>query len=59
MQKDWQDALAESSGKPAADQTVGEALQLVPEDEAGAQEEPWIDEAVRLFGEQLVTIKDD
>jgi DNA polymerase-3 subunit gamma/tau len=59
MQKDWQDALAESLGKPKADQAVGEELRLVPEDEASGKEEPWIDEAVRLFGEQLVTIKDD
>ncbi|MCD9022383.1 DNA polymerase III subunit gamma/tau [Cohnella silvisoli] len=59
MQKDWQDALAESSGKPKADHTAGEELLLVPEDEAAQKGEPWIDEAVRLFGEQLVTIKDD
>jgi DNA polymerase-3 subunit gamma/tau len=58
MQKDWQEALAEKSGKPQQP-TVGEELLLVPEDEADSKEEPWIDEAVRLFGEQLVTIKDD
>ncbi|WP_373233202.1 DNA polymerase III subunit gamma/tau [Cohnella sp.] len=59
MQKDWQEALADSGGNPKADQAKGEELQLVPDDEAAVKEEPWIDEAVRLFGEQLVTIKDD
>jgi DNA polymerase-3 subunit gamma/tau len=59
MQKDWQEALAGSTGKPISEPAVGEELQLVPEDEAEGKGEPWIDEAVRLFGEQLVTIKDD
>jgi DNA polymerase III subunit gamma/tau len=59
MQKDWQEALAESAGKSKSEPVVGEELQLVPEDEAEEKGEPWIDEAVRLFGEQLVTIKDD
>lgn len=59
MQKDWQDALADSAGSPMANQAKGEELQLVPDDEVSGKEEPWIDEAVRLFGEQLVTIKDD
>ncbi|QJD86216.1 DNA polymerase III subunit gamma/tau [Cohnella herbarum] len=58
MQKEWQDAVAESTGKPKGSE-LGEELLLVPEDEAGAKNEPWVDEAVRLFGEQLVTIKDD
>jgi len=58
MQKEWQEALAESDGKPKAEQ-VGEELLLVPDDEAENKSEPWVDEAVRLFGEQLVTIKDD
>jgi DNA polymerase-3 subunit gamma/tau len=60
MQKDWQEAVAESAGKPKDDSgALGEELQLVPDDEAPGNETPWIDEAVRLFGEQLVTIKDD
>jgi DNA polymerase-3 subunit gamma/tau len=59
MQKDWQEALAENAGKPKTEPAAGEELQLVPEDEAEGKGEPWIDEAVRLFGEQLVTIKDD
>lgn len=57
MQKEWQEALAERSGKPGGE--GGEELRLEPEDEAGASKEPWVDEAIRLFGEQLVTIKDD
>ncbi|RED54988.1 DNA polymerase III subunit gamma/tau [Cohnella lupini] len=59
MQKEWQEAMAEKSGRANAGQSVGEELVLVPDDEAGEKSEPWIDEAVRLFGEQLVTIKDD
>lgn len=58
MQKEWQDALAERSGK----QTGGsekEEFRLEPEEEAGSAQESSIDEAIRLFGEQLVTIKDD
>ncbi|WP_256760665.1 DNA polymerase III subunit gamma/tau [Cohnella sp. WQ 127256] len=58
MQKEWQEALAESTGK-STEQAVGEELLLVPDDEHEGKSEPWIDEAVRLFGEQLVTIKDD
>jgi DNA polymerase-3 subunit gamma/tau len=58
MQKDWQEALAESAGKSISEPVVGEELQLIPEDEAEGKSEPLIDEAVRLFGEQLVTIKD-
>ncbi|RKP48067.1 DNA polymerase III subunit gamma/tau [Cohnella endophytica] len=58
MQKEWQEAVAESSGQPKADR-AGEELQLIPDDESGEKAEPLIDEAVRLFGEQLVTIKDD
>ncbi|MFD0674511.1 DNA polymerase III subunit gamma/tau [Cohnella sp. GCM10027633] len=57
MQKEWQEALAESSGKPSGEGR--EELRLEPEDEAGASKEPWVDEAIRLFGDQLVTIKDD
>lgn len=59
MQKEWQDAVADNAGSPKAQQAKGEELQLVPDDEGASKDEPWIDEAVRLFGEQLVTIKDD
>ncbi|KIL34579.1 DNA polymerase III subunit gamma/tau [Cohnella kolymensis] len=59
MQKDWQEALADGSGKHKSE-AAGEELRLEPDNEAEAnRREPWIDEAVRLFGEDLVTIKDD
>jgi DNA polymerase-3 subunit gamma/tau len=51
--------MADSAGKPISEPAAGEELQLIPEDETEGKSEPWIDEAVRLFGEQLVTIKDD
>ncbi|MFC5529089.1 DNA polymerase III subunit gamma/tau [Cohnella yongneupensis] len=57
MQKEWQEALAEHSGKQAGEDR--EELKLEPEEEAGSAKEPLVDEAIRLFGEQLVTIKDD
>lgn len=59
MQKEWQEALADGSGKHNAEAATGEELRLEPDNEAESKEEPWIDEAVRLFGEDLVTIKDD
>jgi len=57
MQKEWQEALAESEGKPSGGDAP-EELRLVPDEEEGGSE-PIVDEAVRLFGEQLVTIKED
>jgi len=59
MQKEWQEALGEKSGKTDDSAAASEELRLEHEDEAGYGKEPWIDEAVRLFGEQLVTITDD
>lgn len=54
MQKDWNDALQGASQAPAA-----EPLQLEPPPEDGStSQEPWIDEAIQLFGEELVVIKD-
>lgn len=53
MQKDWNDALQGSAQTPA------EPLQLEPPPEDGnASQEPWVDEALQLFGEDLVVIKD-
>ena len=46
-------------GEVRMSKPLGEELHLVPDDEHEGKSEPWIDEAVRLFGEQLVTIKDD
>ncbi|MCR8636146.1 DNA polymerase III subunit gamma/tau [Paenibacillus radicis (ex Xue et al. 2023)] len=55
MIKDW---------KSAADQVKPvegskEELKLVPEDEPVAAREEWISEAIQLFGEDLVKIKED
>lgn len=58
MQKEWQEALAEQSGQSSADGDK-EEFRLEPEGEAGSAKESSVDEAIRLFGEQLVTIKDD
>ncbi|WP_391574848.1 DNA polymerase III subunit gamma/tau [Cohnella sp.] len=57
LQREWQEVLAESEGTPGGSPEA-EELQLVPEGEEPGRE-PWVDEAVRLFGEELVTIKDD
>ncbi|MEK8130810.1 DNA polymerase III subunit gamma/tau [Paenibacillus filicis] len=55
MQKDWQ-AAADSKQQEAPK----EELQLVPEDEpGGVVKEEWISEAIQLFGEDLVKIKED
>jgi DNA polymerase-3 subunit gamma/tau len=52
MRKEWDDAQSEA--------TPAEVLELQPEDEsAGNQKEEWISEAIELFGEDLVTIKED
>lgn len=55
MMRDW---------KAAADQSVSveskkEELKLVPEDEPAAAKEEWIHEAIQMFGEDLVKIKED
>ncbi|ULL13281.1 DNA polymerase III subunit gamma/tau [Paenibacillus sp. H1-7] len=55
MMRDW---------KAAADQSVSveskkEELKLVPEDEPSAAKEEWIHEAIQMFGEDLVKIKED
>lgn len=52
MQKDWNEA-AESASSPAT-----EVLELEHEEEAGGSKEPWVDEALNLFGENLVVIKE-
>ncbi|MFI2859171.1 DNA polymerase III subunit gamma/tau [Paenibacillus sp. JSM ZJ436] len=51
MLRDWSEAV-EGAGKPQA-----EELKLEHEED-GAQETPWIDEAIQLFGEDLIVIKD-
>lgn len=54
MLRDWSEASVKSPKAP--DQ---EELRLEHEHETGeASKEPWIDEAIQLFGEDLVVIKD-
>ncbi|WP_025683199.1 DNA polymerase III subunit gamma/tau [Paenibacillus maysiensis] len=53
MQKDWNAAIEGVPDQPA------EEFQLEQElDVPGKSKEPWIDEAIELFGEDLVVIKD-
>lgn len=51
MQKDWNEST-ESAGA-----SKSEVLELEQEEEAGSKE-PWVDEALNLFGENLVVIKE-
>jgi DNA polymerase-3 subunit gamma/tau len=54
MRKEWDDAQSVSAEAPT------EILELQPEDEStGSPKEEWISEAIQLFGEDLVTIKED
>ncbi|NOU91987.1 DNA polymerase III subunit gamma/tau [Paenibacillus sp. LMG 31456] len=55
MIKDWKSAADQV--KPA--EGSKEELKLVPEDEPTAVKEEWISEAIHLFGEDLVKIKED
>ncbi|NGZ78218.1 DNA polymerase III subunit gamma/tau [Saccharibacillus alkalitolerans] len=52
MQKDWNES-AESASSPKS-----EVLELEHEEEEGGSKEPWVDEALNLFGENLVVIKE-
>ncbi|MBD3921800.1 DNA polymerase III subunit gamma/tau [Paenibacillus sp. PR3] len=54
MMKDWQ-AAAEGG---AARQETAETLQLEPEDEPASKPE-WVEEAYKMFGDQLVELKSD
>ncbi|ANE45891.1 DNA polymerase III subunit gamma/tau [Paenibacillus swuensis] len=55
MQKDWKDAASDSKV-----QAPQEVLQLEPEGgEASGHGQDWINEAISLFGEDLVVIKDE
>ncbi|MCC3377615.1 DNA polymerase III subunit gamma/tau [Cohnella sp. REN36] len=56
LQKEWQEAVA--AGGPGGAE-AGEELTLVPEGEGEPAREPLVEEALRLFGEELVVIKDD
>ncbi|RUS44214.1 DNA polymerase III subunit gamma/tau [Cohnella sp. AR92] len=56
LQKEWQEALADESKTPS-DQP--EELQLGGEDGASSPGEPLVDDAYKLFGEELVVIRDE
>lgn len=51
MLKDWEESVEAKSDEPEA------AFQLEPEGQE-ASREPWIDEAIHMFGEDLVIIKE-
>lgn len=54
MRKEWDDAKSDATQAPP------EVMELVAEDGHGkAVKEEWISEAIQLFGEDLVTIKED
>jgi DNA polymerase-3 subunit gamma/tau len=54
MRKEWDDAKSDATQAPP------EEMELVAEDGRGnAVKEEWISEAIQLFGEDLVTIKED
>ncbi|REK72045.1 DNA polymerase III subunit gamma/tau [Paenibacillus paeoniae] len=57
MLKDWQTAL------DGAGEAASEPLELVPEGEGGpesvSRRPEWVEEAVKLFGEELVVVKDN
>jgi len=57
MKNDWADLTAsKAEGQQAGAEP--EILELTPE-ESGKQEQVWIKEAIQLFGEDLVTIRED
>lgn len=58
MQKDWKEALAAKGGAQEAAASEVEEFKLVPDGD-GPGRDSSVDEAIRLFGEQLVTIKDE
>ncbi|WP_151738009.1 DNA polymerase III subunit gamma/tau [Paenibacillus tengchongensis] len=54
MMRDWNEAAEKSVAKPGTEELRLEHEHETPETQA----EPWIDEAIQLFGEDLVVIKD-
>ena len=57
MLKEWQQ-LEASSGPPPEEREEN-VLELVPENEDRSPKEDWIHEAIEMFGEDLVVIKDE
>jgi len=52
MLKDWSEAIQSGTTAPA------QPLELEHEEEQGGSKEPWVDEALEMFGEDLVVIKE-
>jgi DNA polymerase-3 subunit gamma/tau len=59
MKKEWQEALAASAGSVPGEPKPDDALQLIPEDAGEPAAEPVVEEALKLFGEALVVVKED
>lgn len=61
MRNDWKDLLPKEPTVNQSDLTEEQfALEPEPESEStGQHQEPWINKAIELFGEQLVTIEED
>jgi DNA polymerase-3 subunit gamma/tau len=66
MVKEWTDATASKSAQPVGHGSGGpgtsmesELLELEPEDLSAGKDEQWINEAIELFGKDLVVIKED
>ncbi|MCA1296687.1 DNA polymerase III subunit gamma/tau [Paenibacillus sp. alder61] len=54
MLKDWNEAIQGANAAPSEPFE----LEPPPEDAGGSGKEPWVDEALQLFGEELVVIKE-
>ncbi|WP_274363942.1 DNA polymerase III subunit gamma/tau [Paenibacillus thermotolerans] len=61
MLSEWQAAAETAAGKSGAAAADAEAFELIPEqdqDEGKAYKEEWINEAIELFGENIVVVKE-
>ncbi|RCX14398.1 DNA polymerase-3 subunit gamma/tau [Fontibacillus phaseoli] len=54
MLKDWNEAIQGAANSPSEPFE----LEPPPDDANGGGKEPWVDEAIQLFGEELVVIKE-
>ncbi|MNG41237.1 hypothetical protein D3C84_1302900 [compost metagenome] len=54
MQKDWQAASEDGESNQTS-----ETLQLEPEGDEPAERPEWVEEAFKMFGDQLVELKRD
>lgn len=61
MLSEWQAAEETAAGKSGSAAAESEAFELIPEqdkDEGKAYKEEWINEAIELFGENIVVVKE-